>query len=59
MVANAFKHVASYYPLELEFLLKAKPKDEWLSVVTGRIKDVHDKKALDPAIDSGAGDQGD
>ena len=42
----AIKHVAKYYPLELEFLLKAKPMDKYLSDVTVRIKDVHQKMVL-------------
>jgi hypothetical protein len=41
--ADAMQHVAKYYPLELEFLLKAKPKDEYLAGVKVRIKDAHDK----------------
>ena len=44
--ANAIEHVAKYYPLELEFLLKAKPKDEYLSGVKVRVKDAHDKMVL-------------
>jgi hypothetical protein len=44
--AAAIKHVAKYYPLELEFVLKAKPKDEYLSDVQVRIKDAHDKMVL-------------
>ncbi len=49
--ADAIKHVAKYYPLELEFLLKAKPKDEYLSDVRVRIKDVHDKMVLNVTAD--------
>jgi len=49
--ANAIKHVAKNYPLELEFLLKAKPKDEYVSDVKVRIKDAHDKMVLDIAGD--------
>jgi hypothetical protein len=49
--AAAIKHVARYYPLELEFLLNAKPKDEYLSDVQVRIKDVHDKMVLNVAAD--------
>jgi hypothetical protein len=49
--ADAIEHVAKYYPLELEFLLKAKPKDEYLSAVTVRIKDSHDKMVLDVKAD--------
>ena len=43
---DAIKHVAKYYPLELEFLLKAKPRDEYLSDVKVRIKDAHQKMVL-------------
>ncbi len=49
--ANAIKHIAKYYPLELEFLLKAKPKDEYLSDVKVRIKDAHDKMVLNVTAD--------
>ena len=49
--AEAIKHVAKYYPLELEFLRKAKPKDEYLSQVKVRIKDMHDKMVLDVTSD--------
>lgn len=49
--ADAIKHVAKYYPLELEFLLKAKPKDEYLSDVKVRVKDAHDKMVLDVKAD--------
>ena len=44
--ADAMRHVARYYPLELEFLLKAKPKDEYLSNVKVRIKDAHGRMVL-------------
>ncbi len=49
--ADAIKHVAKYYPLELEFLLKAKPKDEYISDVKVRIKDTHDKMVLNVTAD--------
>jgi len=49
--ADAIKHVAKYYPLELEFLLKAKPKDEYLSDVKVRIKDAHDRMVLNLTAD--------
>lgn len=49
--AQAIKHVAKYYPLELEFLRKAKPRDEYLADVKIRIKDVHDKMVLDVTSD--------
>ncbi len=45
--ASAIKHAARNYPLELEFLQKAKPKDEYLSNVKVRIKDAKDKMVLD------------
>lgn len=44
--ADAIKHVAKYYPLELEFLLKATPGDEHLSDVKVRIRDAHQKMVL-------------
>ena len=44
--AAAIEHVAKYYPLELEFLQKAKSKNEYLSDVQVRIKDAHDKMVL-------------
>jgi hypothetical protein len=44
--ADAIKHVAGYYPLELEFLLKASPKDEYLSGVKVRIRDANQKLVL-------------
>ena len=44
--ADAIRHVAKYYPLELEFLLKAKPRDEYLAGVKVRIKDMHNKMVL-------------
>ncbi len=47
--ANAIKHAAKYYPLELEFLLKAKPQDEHLSDIKVRIKDGHDRMVLSVA----------
>jgi hypothetical protein len=45
--ASAIEHVAKYYPLELEFLLKAKPRDEYLADVKVRIKDARHKMVLD------------
>lgn len=45
--AAAIKHAATRYPLQLEFLLKAKPKDEYLADVKVQIKDAHDKVVLD------------
>ncbi|MCC7487312.1 MAG: carboxypeptidase regulatory-like domain-containing protein [Burkholderiales bacterium] len=49
--ADAIKHVAKYYPLELEFLRKARPTDEYLANVKVRIKDAHDRMVLDVASD--------
>jgi hypothetical protein len=49
--ANAIKHIAKDYPLELEFVLKAKPKDEYLADVKVQIKDAHDKTVLDATTD--------
>lgn len=45
--ANAIKHIAKLYPLELEFLAKAKPRDAYLSDINVQIKDAHDKMVLD------------
>lgn len=45
--AHAMEHAARRYPLELEFVAKAKPKDEFLANVKVRIKDAHDKLVLD------------
>jgi hypothetical protein len=49
--ANAIKHAARRYPLELQFVLKAKPKDEFLSAVKVRINDAHEKTVLDVTAD--------
>ncbi|MGH8550518.1 MAG: carboxypeptidase-like regulatory domain-containing protein [Methylococcales bacterium] len=49
--ADAIKHAAKFYPLELEFLLKAKPKDEYLADVNVRIKDTHDNIVLNVTSD--------
>jgi hypothetical protein len=49
--ADAMKHVARYYPLELEFVLKAKPRDEYLAKVKVRIKDAQDRMVLDVTSD--------
>lgn len=49
--ADAIKHAAKYYPLELEFLLNATPKAEYLSNVQVRIKDAHDKMVLNVNAD--------
>ncbi len=48
---EAIKHVAQRYPLELEFLGKAKPQDEYLSQVKVRIKDAHGAMVLDVTSD--------
>ena len=45
--ADAIKRVAKQYPLEIEFLLKAKAKDEYLANVKVLVKDMHDKKVLE------------
>ncbi len=45
--ANAIKQVAKAYPLELEFVLKAKPKEQYLADVKVRIKDAHGRTMLD------------
>lgn len=49
--SDAVRRAATHYPLELEFLLKAKPKDEYLSAVKVRINDVHDRTVLDVTAD--------
>lgn len=49
--ADAIKHAAKYYPLELEFLLKAWPHDEYLAGVKVRIKDAHDRMVLNVTAD--------
>ena len=45
--AMAMKHAAKRYPLELEFVAKAKPKAEYLASIKVQIKDAHDKTVLD------------
>lgn len=49
--ASAIKHVAKNYPLELEFIAKAKPKDEYLADVKVQIKDAHDNMVLNTTSD--------
>lgn len=49
--AGAIKHVANYYPLELEFLRKATPKDEYLAGVKVRIKDQRERMVLNVTSD--------
>jgi len=44
--SDAIRHVAKAYPLELEFVLKAKPKAEYLADVKVQIKNAHDKTVL-------------
>lgn len=44
--SDAIKHVAKTYPLELEFVLKAKPKAEYVANVKVQIKDARDKTVL-------------
>ena len=50
--ADAMKHVAKYYPLELQFMPGVKPKDGHVSDVTVRIKDPHDKMVLNVMTES-------
>ncbi len=45
--AAAMKQAAGSYPLEMEFLRRAQPKDEYVADVKVEIKDQHDKKVLD------------
>ena len=49
--ADAIRHVARYYPLEVEFLLKAQPKSGQLSDIKVRIKDANDKTILNVTAD--------
>lgn len=49
--ADAIKHVAKRYPLELEFVAKAKPKDEYLADIKVQIKDAHNKMVLSTTSD--------
>ena len=49
--AQAIKHVAQQYPLELDFLRKARPKDEYLSDVKVVVTDMHNMKVLDVKSD--------
>jgi len=49
--ANAIEHAAPFYSLQLEFLRKAEPKDEYLSHVKVRIKDAQGKMVLDVTTD--------
>ena len=45
--ADAIEHVARNYPLELEFVRKAKPRDEYLADVKVHIKDAQNRMVLD------------
>lgn len=49
--ADAIKHVATRYPLELEFVRKAKPKAEYLANVNVKIQDAQGKVVLDTTSD--------
>lgn len=49
--ASAIKHLARLYPLELEFLHKARPRDEYLANVKVRIEGEHAKRVLDVTSD--------
>ena len=49
--ANAIKRVAKSYPLELEFVQSAKPKDMYLADVEVRIRDAQGKTVLDATSD--------
>lgn len=44
--ATAIKEVAGLYPLELEFLRKAKPRDQYLADIRVQIKDARDMTVL-------------
>jgi hypothetical protein len=44
--SDAIKHVAKAYPLELEFVLKAKPKAEYVANVKVQIKNARDMTML-------------
>lgn len=49
--ADAMKHAASKYPLEVEFLRKEKSKNEYLAEVKVEIRDMHGKTILDTTSD--------
>jgi len=49
--AKAIKTAAAQYPLELEFLRQAKPKDEYLADIKVQIKNSSDKTVLDVISD--------
>ena len=49
--ADAMKRVTQCYPLELQFLRKAQPRDEYLAGVKVRIKDEHQMVVLEVASD--------
>ena len=46
-----FKRASRYYPLELEFMLKGKPKDKPASDVRVLIKDANDKMVVNVTSD--------
>ena len=45
--AKTIKRVAGSYPLELEFLRRAVPRDEYLAGVRVTIRDIRDRTVLD------------
>ena len=49
--AHAIKRVAKSYPLELEFVKSAKPRDMYLADVRVKIKNAHDRTVLDATAD--------
>jgi hypothetical protein len=49
--AAAMMHAAKNYPLELEFVKRAKPRDEYLADIKVQIMDQHDRTMLDTTAD--------
>jgi hypothetical protein len=49
--ADAIRHVAKQYPLELEFLRKARPKDEYLAGVKVLVTNTQKIKVLETTSD--------
>jgi len=45
--ATAIQHEASKYPVELEFVVKAQPRDEFTADVHVKVTDNHGKQILD------------
>jgi hypothetical protein len=45
--AAAMKQAARDYPVEMEFLQRAQPRDEYLADIKVEVKDQHDKTVLD------------